>query len=245
MNKHSVGQVLHELAAEAVPPYVDVWPAVEARLTRRRTFLARLAPTGRLRWVAVAFAAVLVFSAGARAAVPALSRLLQADERLTHVDLGRAQAVDLSQTIGDVTVTVQWVYADADYVLVGYTVRTADGRRFDPHRATLTSATLGPLSWQGGYGVTGHSDLVQVTLPPGEGTYAEIFTMPSSDAMRPQTLNVHFSVYADELVLATPAAPVSSTVEAGVEQVELQPLPAGAIVGPFEFDLVIPVSSAQ
>ncbi|MDO9129972.1 MAG: DUF4179 domain-containing protein, partial [Anaerolineales bacterium] len=203
MNKQQFQQTLHELAAQAIPSNLDLWPVIRARVAHKshRTLWMRMLPATRLGWASLALVASFVFGVTAYAAAPVISRLLQMDEQLKYADpASLGQPFDLSQTIDNVTVTMQWAYADADRVLVGYTVRSSDGRRFDPYDATLTEATGIAFQWQGGYGVTGQSDVLQVTLPPGEGTFIEIFDNILGLSTVSRTLNVHFTVYAQELV---------------------------------------------
>jgi hypothetical protein len=159
-----------------------------------------------------------------------------------------SQPLDLSQTIENVTVTVQWAYADAEWVLIGYTIRSSDGRRFDPYEETLTEATSITFQWEGGYGFTGDSDILQATLPPGEGTFVGVFDNIPSLSTVSRTLNAHFTVYAQELVLpSTQAVPttIEATTETGVAQVQVQPISGGTIIGPFTFDFNIPVVSSD
>lgn len=248
MNKQKFQQVLDELAAQAVPSNLNLWPAIRERLALRphRTLRAQLIPATRLGWLGFALAVLFIFSITAYAAGPVLSRLFQRDKRLKHVDLSLRQPLNLSQTIENVTVTVEWAYADADHVLVGYTIHTSDGRRFDPYHETLTDTTGVTFPWQGGYGVTGQSDILHVTLPAGEGTFVGIFDNISAS----HTLNVHFTVYAQELVLpstqaVSPTPATETTTESGVVQTQLEPMPAGALIGPFTFDFDIPVVSSS
>jgi len=250
MNKQQLQQTFHDLAARAVPANLDLWPAIRERVALRshRTLRARLIPATRLGWLGLALASLFIISITAYATGPLVSRLLQRDERLKHVDLGLSQPLDLSQTIENVTVTVQWAYADAEWVLIGYTIRSSDGRRFDPYEATLTEATGITFQWQGGYGFTGHSDILQATLPPGEGTFVGVFNNIPSLSTVSRTLNAHFTVFAQELVLpSTQAIPTTTeaTIETGVAQVLLQPISGGTIIGPFTFDFNITVVSSD
>lgn len=250
MNKQQFQQTLHELATQAVPSNLDVWSALRERISLRshRTLRARLIPATRLGWLGLALAAVFIFSITAYATGPVISRLLQKDERLNHVDLSLSQPLDLSQTIENVTATVKWAYADSEWVLIGYTIRSSDGRRFDPYDATLTEATGITFQGQGGYGFTGHSDILQATLPPGEGTFVDIFDSITGLSTDSHTLNVHFTVYAQELILpSTQAIPptTEATTETGVAQVQLQPMSGGTVIGPFTFDFNIPVVSSD
>lgn len=250
MNKQQFQETVHELAAQAVPANLDLWAAIRERVALRshRTLRARLIPATRLGWLGLALASLFIFSITAYATGPVISRLLQGDERLKHVDLSSSQPLDLSQTIDNVTLTMQWAYADANYVLIGYTIRSSDGRRFDPFDDALTSSTGIPFQWQGRYGITGHSYILQVTLPPGEGTFVDIYNSIADLLTESNTLSVHFTVYASELVLS-PTQDFTLTTEAttktGVAQVQLEPTSGGVIIGPFTFDFTIPVISSN
>ncbi|MEM3460108.1 MAG: DUF4179 domain-containing protein [Candidatus Micrarchaeaceae archaeon] len=241
MKKQELRQILHEIAMQAVPSNRDVWPTLRERLTaqlhpRQRV---RLLPATRLGWLGFALAVLFVFSITAYAAGPWLNRLFERDERLQHIDLSLSQPLNLSQTIENITVTVEWAYADTDWVLVGYTIRTSDGKRFDPYHETLTDKANITLPWQGTYGVTGQSDTLQVTLPAGEGTYVAIFDNISVS----RVLDVQFEVRAQELVL--PSIQAAPTVEATETAVVLTPVPAGRIIGPFTFDFSVNVISSN
>lgn len=236
MDKQLVQQVLCEFAEQAVPSEVDLWPTIRERLVPRlhRAPWMRLVPATGLGRLGLALASLLVFSLAAYAAGPAINRLLQKDERLEHLDLGLSQSLDLSQTIEDVTVAVQWAYADADRVLIGFAIRSSDGKRFEAGDMTLTEATGVTFPWQGTYGAE-------------DGTLVGIFDNGVGLSTVSRTLDVHFTVYAAELVLPSQATlpTIESTTEAGAAQVQLQPMPVGAVVGPFTFDFSIPMASAD
>lgn len=241
MNKKQFQKALHELAAEAVSSDLDLWPTIRERLARRShsTLKRRLIPSTRLGWLGFTLAVLFVFSITAYAAGPLISRLLHEDERLKHVDLALRQPLDMSQTIENVTITVHWAYADPDYVLLGYTIQSSDGKRFDPDGEHLKDAAGIAFPWQGGYGVSGQSDILQVALPPGEGTFVSIFDNVSAL----NALDVTFTVYTQELVFSS--IPISSTSEAGDDQVHLEPMPAGITIGPFVFEFNISVISSD
>ncbi len=243
MKKQEFRQLLHEVAMQTVPSNRDIWPMLQERLTAdlHRRQRVRLLPATRLGWVGFALATVFVFSITAYAGGSWLHRLLERDERLQHIDLSLSQRLALSQTIENVTVAVEWVYADTDRVLVGYTIRAADGKRFDPYGETLRDKADITLPWQSTYGMTGQSDALQVTLPAGEGAYTAIFDNISASPV----LDVRFEVRAQELVLPSiHAAPTMETTEE--TPLVLAPVPAGRIIGPFTFDFnVTVVSSSQ
>lgn len=242
MKKQELRQILHEIAIKAVPSDRDVWPMLKERLTAQshRRQRVQLLPATRLGWLGFALAVLFVFSVTAYAAGPWLSRLFERDERLQHIDLSLSQPLNLSQTIEHVTVTVEWAYADTERVLVGYTIRTSDGKRFDPYHEILMDKAGITFPWQGAYGVTGQSDILQVTLPAGEGTYVAIFDNISAS----RVLDVQFEVRAQELVLPSTQA-VPPTVEITERGVVLTPIPVGRIIGPFTFDFNITVVSSN
>lgn len=241
MKKQEFRQILHEIAMQAVPSDRDVWPMLQERLAAQphRRQRAWLHPATRLGWLGFALAILFIFSITAHAAGPWLNRLFERDVRLQHINLSLRQPLNLSQTIENITVTVDWAYADADLVLVGYTIRSSDGRRFDSYHASLTGKAGITLPWQGTYGVTGQSDVLQVTLPTGEGTYVAIFKNISAS----RVLDVQFKVHAEEFMLPSiSAAPATEPPKT----VMLKPVPVGRIVGPFTFDFnVTVVSSGQ
>jgi hypothetical protein len=236
MDKKQFQQTLHELAAQAVPSNLDLWPVIRARVAHKshRTLWMRMLPATLLGWASLALVALFVFGVTAYAAAPVISRLLQMDERLKYVDPATlGQSLDLSQTNDNVTVTMQWAYADADRVLIGYTIHSSDGRRFDPYVEMLTDATGAVFQWQGGYGA-------------GEGSYMWIFDNTVKSSTAPQTLNLRFIVHVQELVMsATPVTPSLDSPSLDSGSVFLQPVPIGEVIGPFTFDFSIPVISSS
>ncbi len=244
MSDGQLKHTLEELAEEGVAARVDLWPRVQARASVRRPdyALPHWVPRGRVRWEGLAVAALLLVGATAYAAAPVISRLLAMDDQLRTLDAEHVgRALNLSQTRGDVTVLVQWVYADAHRVLVGYTIKTADGRRFDPAGATLTDGQGTVLTSSGGYGVTGHSDILGVSLPPGEATEVVVFDSPAPTGTPPGALKLHFSVTAADYALPTESATpvvVGNTAQA-------QPAILLATAGPFEFDFEVPVTATR
>jgi hypothetical protein len=238
MNKLQIRHALVELAEQEAPAGLDLWPRVKAHAGHGggRSGWTRWSPHSRAGWAGLALAGLLVLSATAYAASPVISRLLTMDEQFRDADAQRlGQSLDLSQTIGDVTVTAQWAYADDQRVLIGYTIKTADGRRFDPAGVSVTDATGAALHTTGGYGVVGHSDLLGVSLPPGESTNVAIFDSPAKAAGQPPSLKLHLTVYAAEYWLPTEAP--TPVVAGNIAQA--QPVTVLATSGPFELDFEV------
>src|SRR5262249_41562525 len=137
-NKLQVKQALDDIAEQAVPGGVDLWPRIEAQAKALAAMPEASPPAparpGRLRGrraagAGLALAALLVAGATAYAGGPVLNRLLTMDDQFRTEDAQRlGRTLNLSQTLGDVTMSVQWAYADRQRVLVGYTIACADGR---------------------------------------------------------------------------------------------------------------------
>ncbi len=241
MNRQELRKALNEIATQVVPSNHDLWPMLRERLTtpRHSRQWVRLLPSTRVGWLGFILFFLFVFSITAYAAAPWISRLLERDERLKNIDLSLSQAVNQSQTIDDVTVMVEWVYADSDWVLVGYAMRSTNGKRFDPYHEMLMDKTGATFPWQGTYGVTGQSDVLQINLPAGEGTYAAIFKNTSAFGW----LDLQFEVSAQEIVLDTAqVAPTAVTTE---PEVILTPVRRGSIIGPFIYSFSVTVSEEK
>ena len=239
MDKLQMKRALDDLAQAGLPGEVELWPRVQARAKRSGRGAAS---TARLRWgwAGLALAGLLLLGATAYAASPVISRLLTMDDQLKTEDAERlGRPLNLSQTLGDVTASVQWAYADRQRVLVAYTLQTADGRRFDPGGATLTTREGAVLHTTGGYGVAGHSDVLGVTLPPGANANIAIFDSPAGAA--PGTaLKLRLSLTAAEYAPPSAATPV---VDGNTAQA--QPAVLLATAGPFEFEFEVPVVQAK
>ncbi len=233
MKANQLRQALHELAERAVPASPDLWPKVQERVAGQsaRRGWAGSPPIARLCWATLTAAVLLAFGTAAYSAAPTIMRLLQRDVRTQDVDVAHlAKPLHLNQTVGGVTVTLQWAYADAERLLVAYTVHAADGRHFDLRDYSLTDETGLAFTWQGTYG-------------DGDGQWVAIYDSLPEDAALPPALNLRFTARAQEVVLPqqTNARPLT---EGGSNIiVSLEPVPAGEIVGPFVFEFSVPLVS--
>jgi len=247
MSKQTMKDALDGLAQAAVPERMDLWPDVRARVPAAPVGM-KGAHTGaplrhRLGVAGLVVIGLLALGATAYAGAPVIGKLLAMDDHFKTADAERlGRSLDLSQTLGDVTVTVQWAYADGQRVLVGYRIKTADGLRFDPGEATLTDTSSGAvLHATGGYGVTGHSDILDVTLPPGESSNIATFDSPAG--RQAATLKLHLSLTTAEYAPPSQATP-AAIVNGDNTTAEGQPAVRLATAGPFEFDFEVPVVRA-
>ena len=248
MEKQQVTQILQELAEQEVPANLDLWPAIRARVQpqRRSSRWAQLMPATRLGWAFMALVLCLAFGAVAYAVVPVVSRLFQQEAGLRHVEQANlVQELNLSQTMDGVTVTLERAYADANRIVVGFTIKDPNGQRYDARHLTLTDAAGAVFSGMHGYGVTGQSDILKVSLPPGEGAYVLAFdAAPVEGAPAELDLQLVMEVRGFVLPLNAPEPPPTPISPPGEPPasmaVEAQPVPEGAIVGIFTFDFSVP-----
>lgn len=248
MNAQQFRRTLDELEAKRVPADLDLWPRLRARLAAHPPGVrqGRWLPATRLGWIAVALVVLLAVGVTARVAAtaPVIGRLLQMFEpEVAHqgdpASLG--QQLNLSQTIDNVTVSVGWAYADAQRIRIGCTVRSSDGRRFDPRAMRLADETGVPMPFTQGYGVTGASDLLDVALPPGESSYVWVFANEVQGAAPGETLKLRLEMQVEEMILPAPAGDAAAG-PAGPGATLLEPLPVGKRLGPFTFEFSIPVT---
>ncbi len=245
MNEQRIIQALHESAEQAIPADLDLWPTIQARLQpqQRPSRWMRLIPTTRLGWALLILALFLALGAAAYTVDPAVSKLFQQMVGLRHVEQTKlVQELDLTQTIDGVTVTLQRAYADTNQIVVGYTIKSSDGQRYDAYQATLTDAAGTVFSQTVGMGVTGHSDLLNVNLPPGEGAMVVSFdAMPIQGT--PWVVQLRLAIKAEKFVLHTPA-PQPPAMRPGPSPNSnvgiVQPESIGPIIGPFTLDFSIP-----
>lgn len=249
MKEQQATQILQEIAEQEVPASLDLWPAIRARVQpqRRSSRWAQLMPNTRLGWAFLALALFLAFGAVAYAVVPVVSRLFQQEAGLRHVEQANlVQELNLSQTVDGVTVTLERAYADANRIVVGFTIKSPPGQRYHARHLTLTDAAGTVFPGTVGYGVTGQSDILGVSLPPGEGAYVLAFDAAAVEGA-PAELDLRLVMEVEELVLPpdapepppTPDSPPAEPPDSIVVEV-LRPLPVGAIVGPFTFDFSVP-----
>jgi hypothetical protein len=248
MKEQQVTQILQEIAEQEVPASLDLWPAIQARVQprRRSSRWAQLMPATRLGWAFMALVLCLAFGAVAYAVVPVVSRLFQQDAGLRQVEQANlVQELNLSQTVDGVTVTLERAYADANRIVVGFTIKGPNGQRYDARHLTLTDAAGTAFSGMVGYGVTGQSDILQVSLPPGEG--ADVICFDAAPVQgAPAELDLRLVMEVREFVLPLdapepPLNPISPPDEPPASMVvEALPVPEGDILGLFTFEFSVP-----
>ncbi len=215
---------LDRLARMRIPEERDLWPALQARLSVPSRRGWRGAIQGQWVWMAagllLALALIGMASISSLWEAFFLTRPLERNRRL--------QPLSLTQTQEGVTVTIERAYADANRILIGYRVRglpeSADVRWLPI--LTLEDASGRPIPGLIGEGLAGASEILGLSLPPGElaGVVGfDPWALPDWPARRPASLSLrlHVALQADAAL-----APPAPTPMAGWR---------------FVFDLTVPV----
>ena len=182
--------------------------------------------------VVVALLLALLVGGGVYAIAPILDRSL---DRVQEHNVGLQyvrdnklyQEVDLSQTIDDYTIHVERVYADANRILVGYTLTGLEGQeffKFWPANVTLTTADGQELRGGG------------LDEPVMEGrALGELLTFDMPEGYTKPDIALRFMVKDLEIYGNDDQA----TIDAGLRK------PIGSVAGPFVFDLTVPVIAGR
>jgi hypothetical protein len=133
MNAERLHRQLVEIAEQAIPETVDVWPAVEQRILKdRRAGKRRRSAAPRIAWVTAMLAVITVLGLATYAGAGWLYDRVAGwaevnDEGVAAVyKTGLFHDVDITQSLEGVTITVEWVYADPIRVLVGWRSESND-----------------------------------------------------------------------------------------------------------------------
>ncbi len=157
-----------------------------------------------------------------------LDRVQEHNVGLQYVrDNNLYQEVDLSQTIDGYTVHVQRVYADANRILIGYTLTGLEGQEFFnffPNMATITTAD--------GQELRGNN----LDEPVMEGrTLGDLLTFDMPEGYTKPNIALRFVIKDLEIYGKDDQA----TIDAGLRK------PIGSVAGPFVFDLTVPVIAGR
>lgn len=154
---------------------------------------------------------------------PATSPIFEGLTGLDPLQQARlAKDTSVSQTRDGVTVTVVQVYADANQVVIGYEITSAEGRRFGFEDVQLKDRDGNKLLPMTGMGTSGPSNNPGLALAAGEGVQVMAF-----DASRIQ------------------GAPLKLDLHLTLTLHSLPPALGSGEVGPFAFDLSAPFNPGR
>jgi hypothetical protein len=201
-------------------------------------------PATRLGWAGLILAALLLFSGIAYALNPALGQVLRVFfPGWQHIEEAHlAQEINLSQTLHGVTVTLERVHADANQIVIGYTVKGLTDQNLHVSRMSLTDEQGRAFSGMVGAGMAGTPD-----IPPGEGAYVTAFDASVVEG-KPESLHLHLTMHLVKLVpveAVTPTVPLPEPSEPGVIVAQPQTLREEMVGAPFTFDFSVPFIPGQ
>jgi hypothetical protein len=229
---------LRTIVAEDLQDNTDLWPEVRSRVgikTSERRPL-RLTHPG---WAVVIFLSILAFGMAAYAAVTSfLDRAVELDPSGSRylVENGLVEKLGLSQTVSDVTATLEWAYADANRIMIAYTISHPSDRETTATTLRLEDGTILPRL-MGGYGYVGDGLMSQVENFDAGNMQA------SPDSLQ---LRFHLEVSTFDLPDETPS-PVPATVdpETGVSNVILEPMERAAPATMLDFKFSLPFHAGR
>ncbi len=250
-------KALHGCAEAGVPETVDLWPGLRERtMAKRRRGPSRLwfVPRTRAGWAFAVLAALCVMTGAGYAATGLIYARFQeelpgADAREVGTEIGQERVID------EAKVTLEWAYADEEFVVISYSVKDLqDDRRNAGHRVQLDPIFVGKDDVEAGRGPDRRATLTDESgrelgmidgtfevAGPGDGP--EVLRMSKSNSavfevaedLEPgRTHRFHLEIPLEEM-------PTFSSMEEGEQGVRIEPRPP---IGPFIFDFELPVQPA-
>lgn len=150
--REHIRRALRACAEQGVPDTTVPWIEIRGRALAGRGRVShgkRFVPRTRVGWALVALM-VMLFSMGAYAAGGLLFKAFQYElPGGDAMELGHK--LDMSQTANDARVTLQWAYADAGSVVVGFDIRDLKEKRRVGGYPTRLDPVLDPAAdwWEG------------------------------------------------------------------------------------------------
>jgi len=235
MKSEDVQAILDGIAARELPANVDLWSGIQKRLPGKKHLkMRRFVPRTRLGWVAMLLVVVLSGGIIVYAIDFAVRQVIQRDPGLDAAYLAKyGQVVNLTQTLGNFSVNVQWVYADANRLAIGYTATVRDEKRYNnlSPRAALTFEDGTVIRQYGGYGsAIAYTDNNTVGTNAFIDSFAQNPAKPASAQAR-----LRFSVMLE--AIDQDVIKANSTIDANGNTRTSGLI--GPVVGPFRFDLTI------
>lgn len=247
MRDQQLRRILDELASREIPADVDLWPTIRARLLNASRARRPARPISRLRW-ALLFPVLALVMAVTAYAMTALWGRMPFWQPVEENELGTA--LHLSQTMNGYTVTLERAYADANQILIGFTVTGPEDR------PVMASGTLrGPdgnvVQELVGTGLSGQSELLGLSLPPGVQAHVLAFDasgLPATVAELPLRFEVNLVWWEEPAAGGVqPQEPEGTppAEETDVKRVVVQPMRLNSVAGPFVFDFNVPFYQGQ
>lgn len=201
-------------------------------------------PRGRLSWALVALLAFLFLATATVAMSGIMSQLFGLEAGLKEVDLsGLYHDIEQSQTINGMTVTVDRAYADANRIVIAYIVETQNEQQ-ELGSEMLKDNAGHEFQQIGGMGVSGSSELMGTSLPPGVRMQVLSFDASSVQG-QPTELELLFTMPLRERVLPPPQTATPLAEENTSDSPEIEKIELGGVIGEYRFEFSVPFLPAE
>ena len=248
-----IEKALRGCAEAGVPENVDLWPELRRRTAdggRRGSARSRFLPHTRAGRAFAVLAALLVMTGAGYAATSLVYARFQeelpgADARDVGKEIGQEQTIDGAR------VTLEWAYADEEFVVISYSVKDLEERRSAGRPVQLEPIFVGKEDVEADRGPDQRAILTEEggeELGMIDGTFEvagpDIMRMPKANSAVfevPEGLEpgrnhrFHLEIPLEEMPTTFPS------MEQGEQGVRFEP---GPPVGPFVFDFELPVRPA-
>ena len=212
----------------------DLWPEIAQRAQNRVRSAPRQA-ISPLGWVALAVALLVLTGTAAYAAAPILRGVYRINPTWNQSAADASHPVDMSQTQGDCTVTVEQVFADSERILIGGSVHGPETMSLSPTKLSLVTGDGIDLPFVDGAGDARED---------GTSAWVWAFDATGLDALPPE-LDLRLSFELSGIPRNTAPEPMAEPADrrgdGSVVSVELSPIEP-TVYGPFRFAFSAPVA---
>ncbi len=240
MSEQQLYRHLSEVLEQAVPDSTNLWPRIRRQMATSRP--ARR-PIPRIAWaLAVSLAVALALAVGAVSGVVALSPVEQAAGVVYGMDdvykAGLYTEINQSQQVGEIIVTISWVYADPNLVLIAYSQEgvTVPGYVSGVRRTSVIEASGIELTDVGGSGFDSFT-IGMYQVPPELRAADELHLRLTFEGTRrpvPATPSV--------IPTTSPETRTGSPASVFLEPTIMAP---PEVIGTAAFDLIVPVTPGR
>ncbi|MGH2542525.1 MAG: DUF4179 domain-containing protein, partial [Ardenticatenaceae bacterium] len=232
MEEQVIRQVLQVIESERVPESANLWPAIQAKaVTRHRRSRSIPLPHTRPGWALLVLLVCFFVGGTAYAMSSVISQLFRMERGLAVIDISALyHEVGQTQTIDGVTVTLARAYADANRIVIAYTVESQDGQQYDVGDVTLKNEAGHEFAQMYAMGME-QAEVLSFDATPVQGTPEQLSLRLS------QNFRGRFPT-PDATAAVTEDAGGTGAPESAIA--ELQPVTRGAVQGTYRFEFTVP-----
>jgi hypothetical protein len=231
-------RALRSCAEQAIPETLDLWPRIRAQAAAQPSIQRANGRALRLQRVPIALLLILLLSGiGCATSVVIRKAFFEDDRGLSDIEhAGLVHDVNQSETIDDVTVTVQRVYLDARRLAIGLTVHGAEDKQY--FIGSRGSPQLNGIPMRGSITISGSGDWKVVN-----GNLVE--TEEEGFVYDVQVFDDVSAAITQATLVAPGSPPVMVRVNVTFDVEDVHRDAAFAPIGPFNFHFDVPIHPSQ